>query len=439
MKKTILAIASICSVAAGAADVGRVIVRQQWPWSTNVNVEFELSGVSASAPADISLRCYNGATEIPAATVEAALSGARHGLTSGGTCTVSLDPAVLFDAGTKTVPDFRVTVSASATSATDNEVIYKIIDIATGDTTNLRRADFYDNPQKYGAYVTSLVALGATNEPSNVFIWTGVTNNFDYMSTKLVMRKIKATNVEWPYGSAASLTTARLTNDYWISVFPFTQAQFYTLKGSYGGGFTNGETYPNHERYPVSGIAWRDFGGTTSNGWPVTAADAVSSGSTFGLLSSRSGLIFNFPTEMQWEFAARGGLSDSHQGYSDVKSVAWYRSNAGSSPMEVGRKKPNAFGLYDMLGNVNEWCRDWYAGALPTGTEQTLEDDPGATEGESGAYASAHLSTTNPQRAARGGYYDSATGAPPHVYVRAYKKTNEANITYGLRLWAIER
>ena len=159
MKKTILAIAFICSVAASAADVGRVIVRQQWPWSTKINVEFELSGVSASAPADVSLRCYNGETEIPAATVEAALSGARYGLTAGGTYTVTLDPAVLFAAGTKTVPDFRVTVSASATSETDNEFIYKVIDLASGDTKNLRRADFYNHPEKYGTYETSLVAL----------------------------------------------------------------------------------------------------------------------------------------------------------------------------------------------------------------------------------------------------------------------------------------
>ena len=85
MKKTVLAILAICAVSVNAADVGRVIVRQQWPWSTNINVEFELSGVSSSAPADVSLRCYNGETEIPAATVESALSGARHGLTSGGT------------------------------------------------------------------------------------------------------------------------------------------------------------------------------------------------------------------------------------------------------------------------------------------------------------------------------------------------------------------
>ena len=435
MKKTVLAILAICAVSVNAADIGRVIVRQQWPWSTNINVEFELSGVSASAPADVSLRCYNGETEIPAATVEAALSGARHGLTSGGTRTVTLDPAVLFAAGTKTVPDFRVTVSASATSETDNEVIYKIIDLATGDTTNLRRADFYDHPELYGTYETSLVALGATNEPPNVFIWTGVTNNSDYTSSKLVMRKIKAAGAEWEYGRPASQITGRLTNDYWIGVFPLTQAQYYVLKDSYGPYYTSDESFPNHARYPVAGIVWRDCGGTTSNAWPTVAADAVAANSTFGVLNARTGLVFNFPTEMQWEFAARGGLSELYYGYSSAGDVAWYKSNAGSNPMEVGRKKPNAFGLYDMIGNIVEWCRDWYDGGLPTDTEQTFVDYPGATEAESRAVPGA----TNPQRVSRGGSFITASSSPPNLYTRAYKKISEQNQYYGLRLWAMER
>ena len=61
MKKSAFALAIVgAALAAGAADIGRVIVRQQWPWSTAINVDFELSGVSPSAPADISLRCFNG-------------------------------------------------------------------------------------------------------------------------------------------------------------------------------------------------------------------------------------------------------------------------------------------------------------------------------------------------------------------------------------------
>lgn len=420
MKTYLFALAFLSAAFAHAADIGRVIVRQQWPWSTAINVDFELSGVSPSAPADISLRCFNGASEIPAATVEAAISGARYALTEGGTHTLTLDPAVLFPSGTKTVPDFRVTVAASATSATDNEVIYKIINLADGATTNLRRADFYNHPETYGTFVTNFAVFGGTTELSDVFIWTGVTNNTDYTSSKLVLRKIPAAGAEWQYGSETSLITGKLTNDYWIGVFPLTQAQYYVLKSSYGVYYTNAESYPQHERFPVTGVAWRDLSWRDN---PI-----------FPMISSRTGLTVDFPTEMQWEFAARGGQSGVYGGYSSVDNVAWYRRNAGSHPLAVGQKRPNAFGLYDTLGNVWELCRDWYGGALDTSTEKELVDDLGVTEAESGI---ANSGTAT--KAARGGYYDTATSAPPTIYTRnGGLKVSSGSGSYGVRIWAMD-
>ena len=64
------------------------------------------------------------------------------------------------------------------------------------------------------------------------------------------------------------------------------------------------------------------------------------------------------PTEAEWEFAARGGTTGAR--YGDLDSVAWYESNSGKKTHPVGQKQPNAYGLYDMLGNVWEWCEDWY-------------------------------------------------------------------------------
>lgn len=416
MKSVLFAFASICAVFAHAADIGRVIVRQQWPWSTNINVDFELSGVSSSSPADVSLRCYNGEAEIPAATVEAALSGRRYALAEGGTYTVTLDPSALFPSGTKTVPDFRVTVSASATSETDTEVIYKIVDLATGDTTNLRRVDFYNHPETYGTYVTNFTALGGTTGLSNVFIWTGVTNNTEYTSTKLVLRKIPAAGAEWPFGSSSSLCTARLTSNFWIGVFPLTQAQYYVLKSSYGGYYTNAETYPQHEKFPVTGVAWRDLATRDTPVLPIIA--------------NRTGLTVNFPTEMQWEYAARGGATGSLCGYANVGEIAWYKTNAGSNPMPVGMKKPNAFGLYDVVGNALEFCRDWYGGDLPTSTEQELVDYTGVPESQAVDY-----SAGKQQKAARGGYFSTTS---PTVYSRLGTRYNNGNQYYGVRVWAVE-
>jgi formylglycine-generating enzyme required for sulfatase activity len=64
------------------------------------------------------------------------------------------------------------------------------------------------------------------------------------------------------------------------------------------------------------------------------------------------------PTEAEWEKASRGGTTGST--YGELDAIAWHSGNAGDAIHPVGKKQPNAFGLYDMLGNVWEWCADWY-------------------------------------------------------------------------------
>lgn len=424
MKKTIAIILAMAGTALHGADIGRVIVRQQWPWSTDINVDFELSGVSTEAPADISLRCFDGETEIPAEKVASAISGSRYAIAEGGTHTLRLDPAVLFGEGRKTVPDFKVTVSASPTAPVDFEPIYMIIDLATGEKKKLCRADFYNNPEKYGTYETDFTVFGASTTLGSVFIWTGVTNNEEYVSSKLVLRKIKAAGAEWSFGSADSKITAKLTSDFWIGVFELTQAQYYVLKESYGAYFLDEEKYSQHKSYPVTGIAWRDF---------------PDSSEAFGILASRTGLTVNFPTELHWEYAALGGAENATLGYSSADSVAWYKKTTGDSnhPEPVGRKRPNAYGLYDVLGNGREMCRDWFAGALATNTEGEFTDETGVTQDESLNY----LNTTTSSQAhktVRGGFYDTATTAPPTVHTRQGSKYSGGNSYDGIRIWAVE-
>jgi len=84
---------------------------------------------------------------------------------------------------------------------------------------------------------------------------------------------------------------------------------------------------------------------------------------------------FRLPTEAEWEYACRAGTNGVYHG--TLKSVAWYVDNSGGMTHAVGQKQANAWGLFDMHGNVWEWCQDWY-GAYPT---NSVSDFPGPHSG----------------------------------------------------------
>ena len=127
-------------------------------------------------------------------------------------------------------------------------------------------------------------------------------------------------------------------SSYYIGETEVTQALWKAVMGS-------NPSYDEGDDLPVECVSWNDC-------------------QTFiNLLNSLTGKDFRLPTEAEWEFAARGGNQSRHTQYSGssrIDDVAWYKDNSGYGTHPVKTKQPNELGIYDMSGNVFEWCQDWY-------------------------------------------------------------------------------
>ena len=128
-------------------------------------------------------------------------------------------------------------------------------------------------------------------------------------------------------------------NGFYMGKYEVTQEQWVKVMGN------NPSRFSGCAKCPVEKVSWNDV------------QDFIIK------LNAKSGKSYRLPSEAEWEYAAKGGNKNSlykYAGSDNIDQVAWYLSNANDETHPIGTKKANALGIFDMTGNINEWCSDWY-------------------------------------------------------------------------------
>ena len=348
VKVTAVFLALLCvSTFSAKADgaVGSVSFLQIKPCSKNVIINYTMTPANADALYDMK---FYGSVDNGATTFELREKG-----TLQGALYPSLNETFCGAGNHKVIwiPDesfhsvktdaFKVKVQAEAF---DSSKTYMVIDISGG----------IDAESYPVSYLSDVPEGGWTEE---------------YKTLKLVLRAIPAGTYimgspDGEVGRAANEIEHKvtLTRPFYAGVFEVTQKQYELVMG------INPAEYEGYTR-PVEKVSYDDIRGSEKGaGWP--ANNAVDEDSFMGILRAKTGLAFDLPTEGQWEFACRGLTTTALNTGKNLTGVDfcpnlgeaaryWNNGGEGYQHYAVGFYVPNAWGLYDMHGNVYEWCLDW--------------------------------------------------------------------------------
>jgi len=382
MKKLVAPVFVLATVLAAHADAALPVVSSvsmQQISSKNVTISYSLTGASAVITLDIQTNTADNAwVSIGGEHIASfSASSAVWKAVEPGSHTIRWNPSADWHGHEVAEGGCRAVVTAWAL---DNTPDYMVVDLTAGATQNSQR--YY---------------------PSVDFLPGGLFGRDEYRTSLLVMRKIVAKDVTWTMGSTSHYTynenrekshQVTLDNNYYIGVFPITQAQYQLITGFNHSYFYGG----NRQMRPVEEVCYNEIrccgdSSTWAGGnWPNDPYPD----SFLGKIRTRTGIDFDLPSDAQWEFACRAGHGEGRYGDGSLMPYAtgdwsgtWiealdqlgrYRHNGGNvggSPDSkgenapgsvteangtpvVGSYKPNDWGIYDMLGGVYEWCLDWY-------------------------------------------------------------------------------
>jgi formylglycine-generating enzyme required for sulfatase activity len=428
------------ALGAFAADpvISDVVVRQRWPWSQLVDIDYVLT-CDATQSVDVAVAAQDGSTTLtlPAESLSGDLSDVAH-----GTHRIVWDPMKTAYTNSQMLTQFSVTLTQTPVP------VYMIVDL-TKDTGADGQIEYvYPGDARLETYGRF------TN------VWFGVTNDSTYATTKLVLRRVPAgtfvmgtTSSTLGYYSARTpLRNVTLSHGFYVGVFELTQKQWELVYG------TAPSTYKvDGDTRPLDASMWQWIRGSNiGTNWPVHAQ--VDDTSFIGKLRARTRMDgIDLPTSAQWEYAARAGVYTNGlqnglnitNRYEDanLSLICRYKFNGGMqiipgatnawgasvstefATARVGSFPPNNWGLYDVHGNVREWCLNRANDDNMITTEaQDAYTNPVGASAETGTYAAGR-----PLRALRGGSIVNDSDITCLFYQDRNVETSVINST-GLRL-----
>ena len=231
--------------------------------------------------------------------------------------------------------DLQIRLSKEAVAAASNANDVLQDNVSTSSTSS-------SQPATTTSSFSSTSSVSSGNNEIAIPVKNGITIDMVKVEAGTFMMGANS-EMEDPYSWEKPVLQVTLTNDYYVGKYEVTQALWKTVLGSNPSKFKGDDL-------PVEQVSWNDCQKFISK------------------LNSMTGRKFRLPTEAEWEYAARGGKKSrgyQYSGSSNISDVAWYEENSSNKTHPVGMKQANELGLYDMSGNVCEWCQDW-SGSYPS-------------------------------------------------------------------------